>query len=89
MHSARHILRTIDYSGRASLRILLAAALLPMLGVIAVSAAAWYFLRATSLDARLVQLVFVGLAALTVPHMALVERVRLAGWTKAGSRIIT
>jgi Brp/Blh family beta-carotene 15,15'-monooxygenase len=82
MHSARHILRTIDYSGRASARLLLVAALLPMLGVIAVSAVAWHFLKNTPLEARVVQIIFVGLAALTVPHMILVERVRISGWVK-------
>jgi Brp/Blh family beta-carotene 15,15'-monooxygenase len=82
MHSARHILRTIDYSGRASTRLLAAAALLPMTGVLIASAAAWHFLEGTPLDARVVQIVFVGLAALTVPHMALVERVRFSGWLK-------
>jgi len=46
------------------------------------SAAAWYFLKDTALDARVVQIVFVGLAALTVPHMVLVERVRLTGWIR-------
>lgn len=85
MHSARHILRSIDYSGRSSLRRLLAAAILPMLGVLIGSAAAWYFLRETSLDARIVQLVFVGLAALTVPHMVLVEQIRLSGWKKGAA----
>ena len=80
MHSARHILRTINYSAQSSRLFVLAAALLPMLGVLIVSLIAWYFLQSTPLDTRIVQIVFVGLAALTVPHMALVERVRLSGW---------
>ena len=86
MHSARHILRTIDYSGRTSARLLLVAALLPMLGVIAVSAVAWHFLKDTPLEARVIQIIFVGLAALTVPHMILVERVRLSGWLKGSCK---
>lgn len=86
MHSARHILRTIDYSGRASTRLLIAASLLPMTGVVIASAAAWHFLEGTPLDARLVQIVFVGLAALTVPHMALVERVRFSGWLEGAEK---
>ena len=80
MHSARHILRTIDYSGRSSPGLILGATLLPMLGVLLASAAAWHFLGGTPINGAIIQLVFVGLAALTVPHMALVERVRLSGW---------
>jgi beta-carotene 15,15'-dioxygenase len=86
MHSARHILRTAEYSGRSEIRLLAAAALLPMLAVLLASAVAWYFLRDTALDARVVQIVFVGLAALTVPHMALVERVRFSGWLKGAAK---
>lgn len=87
MHSARHILRTIDYSGRSSPRLILGATLLPMLGVLVASAATWYFLGGTPINGAIIQLVFVGLAALTVPHMALVERVRLSGWvTGSASR---
>ena len=86
MHSARHILRTIDYSGLTSTRVLLLAALLPMAGVMVSSAAAWYFLRETPLEARVVQIIFVGLAALTVPHMILVERVRISGWARSAGR---
>lgn len=82
MHSARHILRSMEYSGRSSLPQLFTATLLPMLGVLGGSVLAWYFLDEISLDARIIQLVFVGLAALTVPHMALVEQVRLSGWKK-------
>jgi hypothetical protein len=53
---------------------------LPMLGVLLASATAWHFLDGMPINGAIIQLVFVGLAALTVPHMALVERVRLQGW---------
>ena len=87
MHSARHILRTIQYSGRSSPRFLFGACVGPMLAVLVVSGFASAWLRQVPVEARVVQIVFVGLAALTVPHMALVERVRFSGWVKraAGS----
>ena len=86
MHSARHIIRTVIYSGRSSLLLLAAAAFLPMFGVVVASAVAWHLLKDTTLDARVLQIVFVGLAALTVPHMILVERVRLSGWLKGAAK---
>jgi Brp/Blh family beta-carotene 15,15'-monooxygenase len=80
MHSARHILRTFNYSKRLGPGRLIAASVGPMLAVVALSGAAFLWLRGLPVEIRLMQLVFVGLAALTAPHMALIERVRFAGW---------
>lgn len=80
MHSARHIIRTAAFAKYSQPVLLLGAMLLPMLGVIALSAVSWFMLKNQTLDGRVVQIVFVGLAALTVPHMALVEQVRVKGW---------
>ena len=73
MHSARHILRTIDSAKTSSPRFLFAALVAPMAGTFILAALAWQQLRGLPLDVRLIQLVFVGLAALTLPHMAVVE----------------
>lgn len=81
MHSPRHILRTAAYAG-SPLRAVLLGCAGPMLLVAAGAAAAWWWLDGVAVEARVIQLVFVGLAALTVPHMALVERVRLRGWAR-------
>ena len=77
MHSARHILRTRDRFDLVAPGSLLDAALLPMLAVVVLGGAAWHWLRVLPVDARILRLVFVGLAALTVPHMALVDRGRI------------
>jgi len=80
MHSTRHVLRTIDYAGDNALRPLFVSAALAMLAVTVGAVAAFFVQTDASIDARLVKIVFVGLAALTVPHMMLVERVRFRGW---------
>ncbi len=82
MHSARHVLRTRDYSSTRTLRHLLGIAAWPMLATVAGVAIAWWLSGGKPLEMRLAQLLFVGLAALTVPHMIVVERVRFTGWLK-------
>lgn len=86
MHGARHVLRTRDYADEGTLRSLLGIASLPMAMTVTGVAAAWWLSDGIPLDMRLAQLLFVGLAALTVPHMILVEQVRLSGWM-AGRRV--
>lgn len=76
MHSARHIIRTATFAKYSQPLLLVGAMLLPMMGVLILSIGAWFLLKSQTLDGRVVQIVFVGLAALTVPHMVLVEQVR-------------
>ncbi len=83
MHSPRHILRTAVYAFDVSKRMQWATGLAPMLLIVALVAAAWLQFGDMPVDGRLIRITFVGLAALTVPHMMLVERVRLAGWSDA------
>ncbi len=83
MHSARHTLRSQHYA-QATPATLIKTAVWPLLGLAFLAASAWVVLQAlapeTTPDQRAVQLFFVALAALTVPHMVLVERVRWSGW---------
>ncbi len=81
MHSARHIGRTLEFSQQGDRRKVLMAGLWPMLGVVGLVGVGSFWWREIPWEARVIQVVFVGLAALTVPHMALVERVRFTGWT--------
>ena len=81
MHSPRHILRTQQYAGVTTRRMALVA-VLPLLAVLVLSVLGWYFLPPSSTDERMLKLLFVALAALTLPHMVLVERVRFSGWQR-------
>lgn len=76
MHSPRHILRTLASLPGAEARNALALALWPTLTVLAALALTAWLLSDRSIEARVMQLIFVGLAALTLPHMLLLERAR-------------
>jgi Brp/Blh family beta-carotene 15,15'-monooxygenase len=81
MHSARHALRTQRYASLSWRQLLLTSAA-PTAAVVAAALATWSFVKDAPLDMRLVQCVVIGLAALTAPHMLLVERIRFSGWAK-------
>lgn len=87
MHSLRHAMRTRDYARTRTWTHLFRVAAPPMLVTGLIAIAGWQFLPALDFYTRLVQLVFVGLAALTVPHMILVERVRFSGWTRGHANL--
>lgn len=78
MHSARHILRSAALMPQAPGRLALEC-VAPMVAVVLGGAVAWRFVG-SGLDARVVRVLFIGLAALTAPHMILVEPIRLRGW---------
>ena len=76
MHSPRHILRTCASLPGGEVRKALALALWPTLAVLAALAGIGWLTRGMSMAPWVMQLVFVGLAALTLPHMLLLERAR-------------
>jgi beta-carotene 15,15'-dioxygenase len=78
MHSPRHILRTLASMSGLEVRNALVMALWPTLTVLIVLAVIGGLSTDRSMERSMMQLVFVGLAALTLPHMVLIERARQA-----------
>jgi len=85
MHSARHIIRTLSLVDPRKRRAVAAAGVVPMIGVLGLGALLWILTGARPVETKLIQLLFVGLAALTVPHMILVEPFRLRGWQQGAA----
>ena len=76
MHSARHILRTAGRAGEPPGHLMARAAVWPTLACLAAFFCAVFWHDTLALEARIMQFLFVGLAALTVPHMILVDSAR-------------
>ncbi len=82
MHSARHIVRSMDYFRKYSSRFILVATLLPMCITLLLGLIFWNQLEDIQLDGRIIKIIFIGLAALTVPHVVVIEPARLLGWKR-------
>ena len=89
MHSARHILRTVRYVGHERWGAMIIAAGLPIAAIFIAAVAALPLQSGLAIDGRIIRILFVGLAALTGPHMAIVERVRFKGWRSLEPEIRT
>lgn len=76
MHSPRHILRTVLGMPVIEARNALRLALWPTLAVLAALLVGGWLSSGRAIQPVILQLVFVGLAALTLPHMLLLERSR-------------
>ena len=74
MHSLRHILRTKAYADSTFIRLSLVS-MVPMLGVLFMVVLGWFYLPDLPNNEKLLRFIFVGLAALTVPHMLLIDRI--------------
>jgi len=85
MHSARHAIRTRAYASDILWVDLLKKAIAPMVVCALAGVVLWQTLDGLTFDAAAVRILFVALAALTVPHMVLIERVRMAGWSSSAS----
>lgn len=79
MHSPRHIISTLAPLPALQIRQAITWALWPTLATLAIASLLAALLREVPLETRVMQIIFVGLAALTLPHMALLERLRRSG----------
>jgi Brp/Blh family beta-carotene 15,15'-monooxygenase len=80
MHSARHALRTKAFATDLVWTDLVIKALAPMAVCALAAVVLWPTVKGLPFETSIVRVLFVALAALTVPHMVLIERVRLGGW---------
>ena len=82
MHSARHLIRSIHFLEHTPKKAMLASLLIPTLVVFAVGYMVWQNMMPASIDASLIKILFVTLAALTVPHMMLLQKSEFSNWIK-------
>lgn len=71
LHSPRHLFETARSIGLSSLVSIARAAAPIVIATLVLAAVLWRLLPGASLDAQLLQIVFIGLACLTIPHMLL------------------
>ena len=80
MHSARHLIRSHFFLAHANHKEFIYSLIIPTLAVIIMGICIWYFKLTASVEKDLIQIIFVGLAALTVPHAWVLQRANFSKW---------
>jgi uncharacterized membrane protein len=80
MHSARHLVRSRFFLDGFQRQQFIYALILPTIAVIMMGFGIWHFKLTPSFEKDLIQIIFVGLAALTVPHAWVLNKAKFSKW---------
>jgi Brp/Blh family beta-carotene 15,15'-monooxygenase len=80
MHSARHLIRSRFFLSNSKPKEFIFSLIFPTLAVIMMGVGIWYFKLTPSVEKDLIQIIFVGLAALTVPHAWVLQKAKFSKW---------
>jgi hypothetical protein len=80
MHSARHIVRSHFFLNSFKRQEFIYALILPTVAVIFMGVCIWFLKLTPSSEKDLIQIIFVGLAALTVPHAWVLNKAKFIKW---------
>jgi Brp/Blh family beta-carotene 15,15'-monooxygenase len=80
MHSARHLVRSRFFLDGFQRQQFIYALILPTIAVIVLGFGIWHFKLTPSFERDLIQIIFVGLAALTVPHAWVLNKAKFSKW---------
>lgn len=76
MHSARHLIRSHFFLNQVTTQTFLKALTLPTAAVMIIGAAIWLLISTSSLETDLIRIIFIGLAALTIPHAWVLKKAK-------------
>lgn len=80
MHSARHIIRSHFFLNEYTTTDFLKALIVPTASVIIAGSIIWFFTFTQSIETDLIRIIFIGLAALTVPHAWVLKKSNFFKW---------
>jgi len=80
MHSARHFVRSHFFLDSFKRQHFIYALIVPTIAVIMMGVSVWHWKLTPSFEKDLIQIIFVGLAALTVPHAWVLNKANFSEW---------
>lgn len=81
MHSARHLVRSRFFLRKFTGQAFLNALILPTIAVVLIGLLIWWVGSTKTLEVEMIRIIFIGLAALTVPHAWVLQKSNLHTWS--------
>jgi beta-carotene 15,15'-dioxygenase len=81
MHSARHLIRSRFFLQKFSKQAFLNALIFPTIAVVLAGLLIWWVGSTKPLEVELIRIIFIGLAALTIPHAWVLQKSNFHTWS--------